>query len=223
MGNIGRLPFPAKVNITSSNTSSLVDEAISLTRADSEGIETTYDFTAPPNWDIGLYSVYDRAAKLDRVECQIDRDIYRLYDISADDRAIIDNELSTSLVGDVIDEVNTPTPDEVDTLTLDNDDETAAPVSSGLTHTVLAARWIGYTAGIVLGRFVPGIEGTLGQGQFSLNIAAKLRTLLGGSGPLMCEGGPAGTLPAKVRRYHPTQPWRTGDGDRNGPHAACYR
>ncbi len=23
--------------------------------------------------------------------------------------------------------------------------------------------------------------------------------------------------------YHPTQPWRTGDGDRNGPHAACYR
>ncbi len=22
-------------------------------------------------------------------------------------------------------------------------------------------------------------------------------------------------------RYHPTKPWRTGDGDRNGSHAAC--
>jgi len=26
-----------------------------------------------------------------------------------------------------------------------------------------------------------------------------------------------------VARYHPTKPWRMGDGDRNGSHAACDR
>ncbi len=34
------------------------------------------------------------------------------------------------------------------------------------------------------------------------------------------------TVPATqtwVDRYHPTKPWRTSDGDRNGSHAACYR
>ena len=30
-------------------------------------------------------------------------------------------------------------------------------------------------------------------------------------------------IDGQVYGYHPTQPWRTGDGDRNGPHAACYR
>ncbi len=29
--------------------------------------------------------------------------------------------------------------------------------------------------------------------------------------------------PMRASGYHPTQPWRTGDGDRNGSHAACYK
>jgi hypothetical protein len=104
---------------------SLVEEAVALARADSAEDETTYDFVAPPSWHTGLADLAARAAHRAEVERQIEDEVANLYVLTATDRAALEAGLPES-----------------------ND-----PVAKPPTRAALAARWLCYAIGTVLGRF----------------------------------------------------------------------
>ncbi|MBI4640558.1 MAG: hypothetical protein HY731_07680 [Candidatus Tectomicrobia bacterium] len=85
VGDLARLPIPT----TSSDTlHDLVDQAITLAKANSEEDETTYGFIAPP-WTASLEktlcSLCLRGKTLGEIERQIDEEVFRLYGISEED------------------------------------------------------------------------------------------------------------------------------------------
>jgi hypothetical protein len=91
VGDLARLPIPKQ---SSPKLEALVTQAIELAKKDSEEDETTWDFVAPPAWPNGLEQVAARHAQLAELERQIDEEVYRLYGISAEDRAAIKAELT---------------------------------------------------------------------------------------------------------------------------------
>lgn len=114
--------------------------------------EITWDLVAPSRWDTGLDALAAAHTRLSTLEVQIDDAVSCLYGVSDEDRTAIEAELAGgTLVGD--DEDDTP-PAE--------DDEAEEPGVS-MTREELAVRWISYAAGIVLGRFEPGVVGELGS------------------------------------------------------------
>jgi hypothetical protein len=134
VGDLARLPIPEE---SSPQLESLVEEAIILAKVDSAEEETTWDFTAPPFAPTinGMIAlVQARHDQLKTVEYQIDEEVYRIYGIGGEDQAAIEVEVG-------------PLP--------------ALPTPS---REVIACRWIGYATGIIMGRFLPGSEGTLGSG-----------------------------------------------------------
>jgi N-6 DNA Methylase len=115
-------------------------------RVDSEEDETTYDFNAPPGWPDGVDRVAARHRDLAALEKEIDGEVYRLYEISHEDRRAIEEELST--VPEILSDEN-----EKDGTEEAGEEESAQePVS--LTQEELAQRWVSYAMGIALGRFV---------------------------------------------------------------------
>ena len=93
VGDLARLPIPRK---SSSRLRELVEKAIELARKDAEEDETTWDFIAPPDWPDGVEKVARRHAELAEIERQIDEEVYRLYEISEEDRRAIEEELGRS-------------------------------------------------------------------------------------------------------------------------------
>jgi len=104
---------------------------------------TTFDFIVPPPWHTGLDDLTAAQARLTALEAQIDDEVYRLYSISDEDRAAIEAELAG---GSSADE--------------GTEDETEP--EPPMTAEELAVRWISYAAGIVLGRFQPGLPPRVG-------------------------------------------------------------
>lgn len=177
VGDLSRLPIPTE---SSKQLENLVDRAISMAMKNSAEDETTFDFIAPP-WSCSLddttTELFLRDDALKDVEKTIDEEVYRLYDISDEDRRAIEDELAEPIVeGEVAKE------DEPDYI----DDEE------------LARRWISYAVGIVMGRFQPDISGTLGQGRFSQPMAAELRSLTDSDGVATLMEGHQDDLAAKV-------------------------
>jgi hypothetical protein len=178
VGDLARLPIPTA---SSPTLNALVEEAIALARADSEEDETTYDFIAPPDWRTGLADVAARKARLAEVERQIDEEVYRLYGISPEDRAAIEEEVgSEEVVGDGWlvdgDERAAASDEEGAKETLDTAED-QPPTTNHQTLATLARRWVSYAVGLALGRFAPGEEGGLGRGRFSPEVAQRLRAL----------------------------------------------
>jgi hypothetical protein len=100
----------------------------------------------------------DRSAMestLTRLEAQIDNVVYKLYGISDDDRAAIEAELAS---GQGIGEEAQAEADESE-----GEDDATESAQAAANPVELAVRWISYAVGIVLGRFQPGIRGTLGS------------------------------------------------------------
>ncbi len=93
VGDLARLPLPKE---SSHFLSELADRAIALARVDSEEDETTYDFVEPPDWQDGVETVTARHRDLAALEKAIDEEIYRLYEISPEDRRAIEEELATA-------------------------------------------------------------------------------------------------------------------------------
>jgi hypothetical protein len=105
-------------------------------------------------WPCGTEDVTRRHQQLADIERQIDEEVYRLYEISEEDRRAIEAELAVPAeAGEPNDNGEEVTPDEAE----------AAP-EGPLTEQELACRWIGYAVGMALGRFQPGVSGTLGCG-----------------------------------------------------------
>jgi hypothetical protein len=178
VGDLARLPIPEN---SSDTLQHLVGEAIELAKAHSTEDETTYDFIAPPRWKTGPDEVRRRKARLAEIEVGIDEEVYRLYDISDDDRAAIESELAE------------PVEEDGDGAPEREDETIEAP-----GREELAQRWISYAVGVVLGRFSPGEENVLGRSYFSEDIASRLRSLADPDGVTTLDEGHPDDLAAKV-------------------------
>jgi hypothetical protein len=177
VGDIARLPIPTQF---SKQLENLVDRAISMAMQDSAEDETTFDFIAPP-WSVSLddtlTDIWLRQDALKDVEQAIDEEVYRLYDISDEDRKAIESELAEPAAEG--EEAKEGEQDYID------DEE-------------LALRWISYAVGIVMGRFQPGVSGALGQGRFSSKVAEQLRALADADGVATLDEGHQDDLARKV-------------------------
>ncbi|HEY7420354.1 MAG TPA: hypothetical protein VH593_34570, partial [Ktedonobacteraceae bacterium] len=197
-GDLKRLPIPIA---SSEILGTLVERAVSLARAESAEDETTHEFSAPPAWPNGGEDVAAHTRELVVVEQQIDEEVYRLYDISDEDRRAIEAELAgQSLAGDDADEDDANEAELDSTVPSSEDDGAAANGAGGLSRQALAARWVSYAVGIVLGRYRPGEAGALGQGRFAQDVAIKLQALAVPDGISVLDPGHEADLVVLVER-----------------------
>jgi DNA-binding transcriptional MerR regulator len=185
VGDLARLPVPKH---SSDRLRQLVEQAIELARKDSEEDETTYDFIAPPPWPDGAETVAERHRRLAAVEKEIDEEVYRLYEISPEDRKAIEEELAAAPVD--------PDADSGDEAEAEEDSAPAeAPV---ITQEELARQWVSYAVGVALGRFSPGEPGGLGRGAFPEKVNAELRGRIDPDGVMVLQKGHPDDLAAQV-------------------------
>lgn len=188
--DLKRIPLP---NLTEEVLEKNTIDAIDKQNKDNEEIELTYDFISPPEWKTGVDDIIKRHQELTEIERSIDNEVYKLYGISEEDRALIEAELAEgSLSGD----------ESIDAD--DNTDESASDDASDkqdveiLTKNDLARMWIGYAIGIVMGRFQPGIKNALGRGNFGDKTAKALRDLADDDGILVMDKGHPDDIAARV-------------------------
>jgi hypothetical protein len=151
VGDLARLPV---LTTPSVKIETLTRQAIAQAKLDSTQDETTYDFVAPPRWDTGLTDLSVAEARLAALEAKIDDEVYHLYGISDEDRAAIEAELASQALAVAEDDGGTVVEGVAD--------EESAEAETSMTPAELAVRWISYAVGILLGRFSPGVSGTLG-------------------------------------------------------------
>lgn len=201
VGDLSRLPVPQ----TSSNTlRDLVNTAVELAKQTSAESETTYDFIAPPDWSTGTDFIAERAVRLSTIEQEIDEEVYRLYGISEEDRRAIERELADKS-SELADEAGgTDVAESVSEVDQEGESENhvtspdTIPIESPLTREDLAREWISYAAGIVLGRFAPGVENGLGRGRFSQSVVSSLQNVADPDGILVMDEGHQDDLPEKL-------------------------
>ena len=186
VGDLSRLPVPKN---SSARLKSVVDNAVALSKQDSEESEATYNFACPPAWPHGLTAIAERHAKLAATEKESDDEVYRLYSISNDDRKVIEDESSGFTGFAEVETEEEPGDDDID----DVDDS-----AGSLTQGVLARLWVSYSVGIALGRFAPGVTGALGYGSFSGKTVERLRELSHQDGMLVLEKGHPDDLAQRV-------------------------
>lgn len=158
VGDIERLPVPQE---RSSIIDNLVQGCVDLTRRDSRESEATYEFVAPAD---SVESVSERKQILSEKEALLNKEVSRLYGLSEEDLAAIDLEL----LGNLPDTFDEGVEDEASEA-----EEDEAPFE--LSVDEWGRRWISYAAGIALGRFEPGVDGSLGCGDFSPSVVEELR------------------------------------------------
>jgi hypothetical protein len=185
-GDVGRLPVKPQ---TTSDLKSDVQQAADLTARSINEDETTYSFVSPPAWADGGATVTARHEQLAHVERQIDKEIFRLYEISDVDRKAIEEDLT---------EVKAVTEGADNDADGNGESGEASDEHVSLTPEDLAKRWFSYGVGVALGRFQPGIEGALGCGSFILEAAAKFKQSKGGTGLMGLMEGHPDDLAARV-------------------------
>jgi hypothetical protein len=120
VADLDRLPLPESLSLA---LGELADGCLSLARVDSEEDETTYDFKYPPSWPDGVERVTARHRDLAVLEKKIDEEVYRLYEISPEDRRAIEEELAAA-----------PAPDDgAEEGEVDSGDDTAEAEAASLT------------------------------------------------------------------------------------------
>jgi len=150
-GDIKRLPAFRNLSTAAQSLDPLVLSSIRLAFERSSFDEITFDFIASPRWNTGLSDLAIAQARLAALEAQIDDEVYRLYEISDEDRAAIEAEL----VGEPLISED----DDTKHATRTTSDDVEPP----MTQEELAVRWISYAVGVVLGRFRPGVADELGS------------------------------------------------------------
>jgi len=165
----------------------LAESAVRLAQAKTSEDDTTYSFQGPPSWADGLRLSVVRDKELAALYTEMDDEIYRLYGISDEDRATIEAELYHTGMSD----------DDEDADDSAEADDADSP-ESALDREDLAWRWLSYAVGIVMARFQPGVEGTLGRGDFSDEVAGRLRGLADEDGILVQDEGHPDDLAART-------------------------
>ncbi|MFB3853835.1 MAG: BREX-1 system adenine-specific DNA-methyltransferase PglX [Vicinamibacterales bacterium] len=185
VGDLARLPVPKH---SSDRLRQLVEQAIDLARNDSQEDETTYDFIAPPAWPDGVGRVTARHRQLEAVENEIDEEVYRLYEISPEDRRAIEEELAAAPAAEDNDA-------EAERESGEEPEEAGQP---SLTEEELAQRWVSYALGLALGRFAPGEPEGPGRGDFPPEVAARLKELIDPDGAMVLQRDHPDDLAARV-------------------------
>lgn len=147
VGDLKRLPIVPKE--PSSGLQWLMNQCINWARKRETLFENSFDFVAPQSWRDGETDTYAIGVHSGKIEVQIDNEVYRLYGISDADRAAIEAELAGGGLAMDGDEDESPPADEEEQ-------------EASITQEELAVRCISYAVGIVLGRFQPGVPGSLG-------------------------------------------------------------
>jgi len=115
-------------------------------------LERYAGFTCPSRWSPSLSHLTIVQNRMTILEAEIDDDVYRLYGISDEDRSAIEAELAGRTMTSYDEDETAP-----------NKAEDAEELEATMTREELAVRWISYAAGVVLGRFKPGVVGELGS------------------------------------------------------------
>jgi len=178
VGDLIRLPIPKK---SSEQLRVLVEQAVELAKVESQQDETSWEFTCPPAWWDGIAEVAERRSEAAEIDLQIDEEVYRLYGISAEDRAAVQSELIGAGASSGDEEGNNG-----DALREPDERESA---EATLTPEGVACRWLSYAVGIAMGRFQPGVEGALGCGDFAVKVAERLREMADADGILVQDEG----------------------------------
>jgi hypothetical protein len=174
VGDLSRLPIPR----TSTGTlRDLVRRVIELSVAESEEDETSVDFIEPPSWCTGTKVNIQRQEEQAGIEHSIGEEVMRLYNISHDDRNVIEAELQSPSLYAPHDEPHEKYPER----------EGEQNDAAGLPPGRLGFRWVSYSLGIALGRFAVGVEGAAGCGRFNPEIAKKLTELVDGDGIMVLD------------------------------------
>ena len=144
VGQIAKLPVPREFG---PSLREQVNRAVLLAEMDSQEEETSFEFRAPPSWSSGMEDLVHRQRSLAALEKEIDDEVYRLYDISGDDRRTIEEQLESVAIGDSGDSEE------------EHEEDSVEAQAECRTSEELARRWIGYAVGLALGRFVhSGVE-----------------------------------------------------------------
>ncbi len=188
VGDLNRLPVPQNL---SHKLKILAERAISLAEAHTLEDETHYEFRSPPLfWDSGTDYVAMRQAELADVEKAIDEEVCRVYGLSEEDEtAIVADFADPEATEDILDESENPCSDG------ENSADNAEPPQ---LKNDLARMWISYAFGIVMGRFQPGVERSLGIGNFPDEISSELRKLTEPDGALVIDKDNPDDISAKV-------------------------
>jgi len=141
-GDIASVPVPAIKAIPQ------VHMCVRLAMWNTSVSENNYEFACPLSWSRGLQDLNAVQARLANLERRIDDEVYRLYDISDEDRAAIEAELAGEPFIGEKDETEHATRN-----TSNDEEEDTEGVEPPMTEEELAVRWISYAVGIVLGRF----------------------------------------------------------------------
>jgi hypothetical protein len=176
-GDLARLPLPLK-NYGTLQVSA--ERAVMLAQADSQEDEATYDFIAPPAWLTGVEDVTQRHRELAALESEIDEEVFRLYEITPEDRRAIEDELST---GRGTEDAEDDTENEVEM----TDEPVASEEKASLTLEELAQSWVAYAVGVALGRFQAGEQNSLGRGNFMPDVNRTLRDLACSDGLMVVQ------------------------------------
>lgn len=162
-GDIDRIPFCEIEN--SKKLSLFAKDCIFTEIYKSSKDEWNSNFVVPWALQYGLDENSKLDVRLQELQSQIDDEVFALYDISPEDRAAIEAELAGGALRE--DEETDESPK--------SEDEEETPQS--MSREELAARWVSYALGVVLGRFIAGDEGrkTKDQGQKNLGSAVYYR------------------------------------------------
>ena len=179
-GDIALLPVPYHL-LTDKRLRELGEHAVSVVSSWEEYDETSPSFISPPKT---MNSI-----DFNPLSTLIDDYLFSLLGIG-DKQAFIKEFLEMPL------DSGNEEPDELnDSDTYENselDDTAPSEIQSR------SISWISYAVGIAMGRFLPGVDGALGRGYFSDDIAARLRALADSDGILVLDQGNPDDLATKV-------------------------
>lgn len=159
VGDISRVPFKTPDESQKKVLEKYVAQAIQIRMREAKAIENTFEFILPLFWTTGVNDLGLLENKLASLEDHLDNEVFSLYTISNNDQEAIRSDLSQgSLEEDPIGE---------------SQDAPEEEITTSLTREELAARWVSYAIGIVLGRFHPGQPKMLGNAVFHREDFAK--------------------------------------------------
>jgi hypothetical protein len=140
VGDISK--FPIVVNSNQEKIKSLTISAERIQNNAVRRIEQSFDFVSPYLWSFGVEGLQKEKNHLSEITSQIDDEVYDLYNITHEDRAIIETELPSGSLAETEEDTEMPKVEE--------------EIPQGITAEELAARWVSYAIGAVLGRFIVG-------------------------------------------------------------------
>jgi hypothetical protein len=121
-------------------------------------VEQFERFIVPLRWGEGTLPISSNSRQLDQLEAQLNSEVFHLYGIPPDIRAMIEPTFEPGTIN--IDNTEDTDTSQEHRFTTDNSDG---------SDLQIAIYWMAYAVGIILGRFQPGVPGALGRAIYHPN------------------------------------------------------